>query len=343
MSDRRGFTLVELLVVIAIIGVLVALLLPAVQAAREAARRTECTNKMKQIGLACQTYVNANGYLPFSEFTWATKCERGSQKKGGPVPGDGGNGTSWLLRVLPQLEQQPLYNQFVAANALKGAFSKGQGLRGGLSAADKIQLNQLVQTVLPNLVCPSDDYALTEGFVRDQPDYPGQPLASSNYKGCVGNTLVVNLSFNWNPPRPGEMPAGDWHDTDQCNTGLLWRNDYLDKHSRWRSIGDGTSNTFLLGEALPEFDQHSSWPFANGPWATCSIPPNHAIGLSSDLLKKLRQQHWESLGFRSRHPGFVPFCYADGSVHLISESIDMYTYRALSTRDQGEVIDGTGL
>ena len=98
----------------------------------------------------------------------------------------------------------------------------------------------------------------------------------------------------------------------------------------------------MLGEALPQFDQHSSWSFANGPWATCSIPPNHYNALSGDLLEKLRGQHWESLGFRSRHPGGVQFCFADGSIHFINESIDMYSYRALSTRDVGEIANESG-
>jgi len=338
MVRRRGFTLVELLVVIAIIGVLVALLLPAVQSAREAARRSECNNKLRQLGVAVHNYVTANGHLPYSEFTWAVQCERGSQRRMGNVPGSGGNGASWLLRILPQLEQQPLYDRFVGANALKGKFSQGQGLRGGLSAQDRIALRDLVQMVIPSFVCPSDDFSQTDQFVRDQPDYPGQLLASGNFKGCTGNTLVAGQTFSWNPPKPGEMIAGDWHDTDQCNTGLFWRNDYLDKKSRWRSIGDGTSNTFMIGEVLPEFDQHSSWAFANGIWATCAIPPNYLIGLSSDQLKIRRTYHYESLGFRSRHVGAVPFCYADGAVRAVSENIDMYVYRALSTRDFGEVV-----
>jgi len=336
MMRRRAFTLVELLVVIAIIGVLVALLLPAVQAARESARRSDCNNKLKQLGLACQTYVSANGDLPFSEFIRATSCQPGSQTLGPEVVGDGGNGTSWIVRVLPYLEQQTLYSQFVSANAFKGAYNKGQGLRGGLSAADRIALRELVKKVLPNLACPSDDFALTDEFVRDQPDFPGQLLASGNFKGCAGNTLIVKQNFAWTP-HPGEMPPGDWHATDKCNTGLFWRNDYYLKKSRLKSTTDGTSNTFLIGEALPEFDNHSSWAFANGIWATCSIPPNYALGLSSDLLKIRRAWSEESLGFRSRHPGVVPFCFADGSLRPVSENIDMVVYRALSTRDQGEV------
>jgi prepilin-type N-terminal cleavage/methylation domain-containing protein len=340
MDRRRGFTLVELLVVIAIIGVLVALLLPAVQAARESARRSECNNKLKQLGLACQNYVTANGDLPYSEFTWAASCN--NQFAGPNLPGPGGNGTSWILRALPYFEQQSLYNQFASAHAFEGTFSSMKGLRGGLSAGDRTILNQLVQTVLPALTCPSDDFSQTDEYVRDQPDYAGQLLASGNFKGCVGNTLVVNNTFTW-IPKPGEMRAGDWHATDKCNTGLFWRNDYYMKKARFKSMTDGSSNTFMVGEVLPQFDQHSSWAFANGIWGTCSIPPNYLIGLSNEDLLQIRTYHYESLGFRSRHVGAVGFSFADGSVHNISENVDMVTYRALSTRGADDLVADSNL
>jgi prepilin-type N-terminal cleavage/methylation domain-containing protein len=340
MNRPRGFTLVELLVVIAIIGVLVALLLPAVQAARESARRSECNNKIRQLGLGCQNYISTNGDLPFSEFLRATSCT--NQVMGPELPGPGGNGTSWILLTLPHMEQQPLFTKFSSANAFKGAFNNGQGLIGGLSAADRIALRELVKTVLPVLTCPSDDFSQTDEYVRDQPDYPGFPLASGNFKGCAGNTLVVDPSFTW-IPQTGEMAPGDWHTSDKCNTGLFWRNDYMMKKSRFKTLSDGTSNTFLVGEVLPQFDMHAAWTFSNGVWATCSIPPNFAIGLSAADLEKLRKNAWESLGFRSRHVGVVPFCLADGSVRNISESIDMVTYRAMSTRGAEDPIPASGL
>lgn len=340
MVRRRAFTLVELLVVIAIIGVLVALLLPAVQSAREAARRMDCNNKLKQLGLGCQNYVAANGDLPFSEFVRATSCT--NQVNGAELPGPRGNGTSWILLTLPYIEQQALHAQFVSANAFKGHFNSGQGLRGGLSASDRIALRDLVKKTLPALVCPSDEFAQTAEFIRDQPDFVGQELACGNFKGCAGNTLVSSMFFKW-IPATGEMPPGDWHTTDKCNTGLFWRNDYLMKKARFKSISDGTSNTFMVGEVLPEYDQHSSWAFSNGTWATCSINPNHLIGLATKTLEQLRQSHYESLGFRSRHVGTVPFCFADGSVHSISETIDMVAYRALSTRSADDPIPATDL
>ena len=340
-SSNRGFTLVELLVVIAIIGILVALLLPAVQAAREAARRMQCANNAKQIGLACHEFLDANKILPYSEFTWATLCDPQNDRTIGNLPAQqGGNGVSFLLRILPYMEEQPLYDQFVGCNAFEGIFARGRGLRGGQSVEDRVCLRDLVQIVLPKYICPSDEYAT--GTVRDQPDYPGQPQALTNYKGNTGNTFVVTNTFRW-IPLPGEDRPVDVHGTDKCNRGLFWRNDYLYKEARWNGLIDGSSHTFLIGEALPEFDQHSSWPFANGPWATTGIPANHFNSLSPAILAKLRGVHWESLGFRGRHPDGLHFCFADGSVHFVGDSIDGYTYRALSTRGKNEPLSDRDL
>ena len=337
----RAFTLVELLVVIAIIGILVALLLPAVQAAREAARRLECANNAKQLGLACHEFLDAHKILPYSEFTWATLCDPKDDSTLGTLPAArGGNGVSFLLRILPYIEEQPLYDQFVQCNAFEGIFGRGHGLRGGLDTTDRQCLNQLVVTVIDKFHCPSDDYA--NGLVRDQPDYTGQPQALTNYKGVTGNTILNSQQFAWNP-LPGEDVVNDVHGTDKCNRGLLWRNDYLYKEGRWNGMTDGASHTFLIGEALPEFDVHSSWPFANGPWAITSIPPNHFNGLSPAILARLRSNNVERLGFRARHTDGLHFCFADGSVHFIGETIDMYTYRALSTRGKNEPLSNRDL
>ena len=337
--NHGGFTLVELLVVIAIIGILVALLLPAVQSARESARRMQCSNNIKQLGLACHEFLDAHETLPYNEHVGAHRCDPKTDKILGIVPGVGGNGTSFLLRLLPLIEEQPLHDQFTKCNVFEGAFSRGRGLRGGTGFDDRRCLRELVQTTMRKFHCPTDDYVL--GVVRDQPDYPSHPQALTNYKGNSGNTLVGGVGlFAWGPPYlPGEDVAVDVHNTDKCHRGLFWRSDYLYKEARWKGITDGTSHTFMIGEALPEFDHHSSWSFANGPWATCGIPPNHYNSLSPEILARMRINGQESLGFRSRHPGGVHFCFADGSVHLVSESIDLYTYRALSTRGKAEPIN----
>ncbi len=145
---RRGFTLIELLVVIAIIAVLIALLLPAVQAAREAARRAQCTNNLKQLGLAILNYESANSMLPLGR-VWA------------PVPGilfpaffEGAQNTTWFTQMLPQFEQQPLFNAYNFATGNEGPFGSD-----GMSVG--IPINSTVyQTKLYAFQCPSDNERL---------------------------------------------------------------------------------------------------------------------------------------------------------------------------------------
>ncbi|MGD9632947.1 MAG: DUF1559 domain-containing protein, partial [Pirellulales bacterium] len=276
-GHASGFTLVELLVVIAIIGILVALLLPAVQAAREAARRMQCGDNLKQIALACHSQLSATGSLPYSEFAWHERMNSPQCTMSlGRV--NKGNGVSWLVRILPQLDDQPLYDRF-AEHAFAGDFMIGGGLSSTMPAHATV-IRELVQLQISSYHCPSDDYG--QNLVQDQPDWTGVPQATTNYKGCVGNTLVKAAGdwriFEW-VPISGEPAPGDWHSGDKCNNGLMWRNDFLFRKTRWRSLTDGASHTFLAGEALSEFDQHSSWSFANGTWATCSVFPNHLIAI----------------------------------------------------------------
>ena len=297
-SRRGGFTLIELLVVIAIIAILIALLLPAVQSARESARRVQCVNNLKQIALATHNYLAVNGVLPAQSIpnvrtTWTTP---------------------WAISILPQVEQQPLFDLF-AINGFDGDFNSGGGLRSpGCFTA--------VQIPLAVFLCPSDPDARNP--VLSQPEWPGQPLAATSYKGVAGDTRMEGDPF------PGSEP--DTHASGHCN-GLFWRNDYLEGH-RWADVRDGTSNTLMIGEALPQYDEHAAWAFANGTWGLCSIPPNYHPSPPTPNF------HPTSLGFRSRHPGGVQFVFADGSARFIKQTIASPTYRALSTRSGGELTSG---
>jgi type II secretory pathway pseudopilin PulG len=297
--------LIEVLVVVVVVSILIALLLPAVQAAREAARRMQCANNLRQLGLAVSGYLTQCSELPISISNWVDPDPGTAPQK---------NGKSWIVSVLPQLEQQPLFDLF-AANGFNGDFNSGGGLRspGCLTA---------VQVTLSLFVCPSDPDARSP--VLNQPEWPGQPLAATSYKGVAGDTRMEGDPF------PGSEP--DCHASGNCN-GLFWRNDYLKGH-RWADIRDGTSNTFMIGEALPEYDEHAAWAFANGPWGLCSVPPNYKPSPPTPNF------HQTSLGFRSRHPGGLHFALADGSTRFIKETIAYPVYRALSTRNGGELFSG---
>jgi prepilin-type N-terminal cleavage/methylation domain-containing protein/prepilin-type processing-associated H-X9-DG protein len=299
---RRAFTLIEVLVVIVIIAVLIALILPAVQSGREAARRAHCANNLKQVALAVNNYITQLNVLPVSINNWV-----------GPDPGAAPqkNGISWLIGILPFIDQRPLYDQ-LASHGFDGDFNAGLGVRAPSCAT-------IVQVHLSILLCPSDPDALN--LVLKQPEWPDVPLAATSYKGVAGDTRVDGDPF------PGTEP--DAHAGGNCN-GLFWRNDYLQGH-RWSDMRDGSSNTFMIGEALPQYDEHAAWAFSNGVWALCSIPPNYKPSPPTPSF------HPTSLGFRSRHPGGAQFAFADGSVRMIKDTIAHPTYRALSTRSGGEI------
>ncbi len=167
--ETSGFTLVELLVVISIIGVLVGLLLPAVQRAREAARRVQCSNHVKQLGLALHNYHDAYRMLPISIGPWQQ----------GPRYAKERNGKGWIVSVLPQLEQANLYAAFTPH--FKGDFFSG----GGLNSSAALQL---MQTKLSVLTCPSD--GSSQELITQQHQLIGIPVAATNYKGVLGDNRI---------------------------------------------------------------------------------------------------------------------------------------------------------
>jgi prepilin-type N-terminal cleavage/methylation domain-containing protein/prepilin-type processing-associated H-X9-DG protein len=304
LPRRAAFTLVELLVVLAIVAVLVGLLLPAVQKVREAAARPNCSSNLKQIATATHSYCDVYGAFPTD-----TLYAYGSDA---PT-------WSWLARVLPFLEQNNLYVQGnIPVNTLYQSRDE---------AADSIKV----------FFCPSDNADLTSprSDAADLGRYPGGPVippfiqaGGTNYKGVSG------ANWMWGDPRwhnPGSN--GSW-DGLTHGDGLFYRGDYLSP-KRLTDISDGTSNTFMIGEDIPSKNHWCSWPYANNAEGTCAIAPNarRPDGTEYD------PNDWENVySFRSRHPNGLQFAYADGSVHFISDSIDLATYRAMATIRGGETL-----
>ena len=350
---QQAFTLVELLVVIAIIGILVALLLPAIQAAREAARRSQCTNNLKQLGIAILKYEEAHKTFPTSEgwdqsdtddgipltgggLDMATALKTGQHK---PLSGKG-----WILSVLPELEEGALYDKFRQGGAFDyvGPFRKGlckAGREGfGLtSIKNGILVPELMKSQLSVLQCPSDESVklLSNG----QWQWQSCDVARTSYKGVVDDTyLGENTAFGNNAPLP--YPSGtyiknpndrDCHRDWRCR-GIFFRSTWF-KPVKIASVTDGTSHTLMIGEDIPEYNNHSTAFYSNGDWCSCNIPLNYL----TNLPPIDPDAWWDVQSFRSRHPGGVHFCAVDGSVHFVSDSIDHATFRVACTRNGEEV------
>ena len=338
---RGGFTLVELLVVIAIIGILVALLLPAIQAAREAARRSSCVNNLKNIGLASINFHDTNKHLPISISQWAEDKSRNGQwigpNKGKMHPDNGGpgyNGKGWIVDILPPMEEQAAHDAI--RQALKNSTGdKNFSIAGPTSGSGMGHgsIRQIVARQPPWLSCPSDPSAQPSGDQWGW-SFGGQvTTATTSYKGCLGDSIITSGTAN-DSPFPNFGSAPDCHNTADCN-GLIWRGTYFSPIS-FRRVEDGTSKTFMVGEGVVAQDYHSAAFYADGSWASCGIPLNFFIYPESKEVIKAPPEWMQARGFKSLHPGGAQFVMADGSVHFVTESIDHDIYRGLSTRDGGE-------
>ncbi len=322
-----GFTLVELLVVIAIIGVLVALLLPAVQAAREAARRMQCVNNQKQIGMALLNYESARGKLPPGRHG----CDGATgvrDRDGGLVRGCEVGTTikrsmmSAFVKLLPYIEQQGLFNQLDLS-------SQGTILWPVAAGADEKRLKflnwatpeiQQALNVRPDAyVCPSS------GSV---PETEWQIFADAEFLPATGDYALCmgHRGPSWNR---GYLPV------KVDNSGLFF---YI-REIKLREIEDGTSKTFFGGEVIESHgvDSGNIWSRAlrhlDGMRTTdnpVNTPPGQGK-IERDRFAPDRP-YFANGGFASRHPRGANFVYADGHVGFISEDIGLEAYTALGTR-----------
>jgi prepilin-type N-terminal cleavage/methylation domain-containing protein len=332
----HGFTLVELLVVIAIIGVLVALLLPAVQAAREAARRSSCSNNLKQYGLALHNYHDVYKTLPPSGL-WNVGV--GAGRWDTPIP-------SWQARIMPFAEQQAVYDKInwdLANSSLAGSV----GYNSPVDASGK----RVTAVPIEFASCPSDEgEAVRDGFA--QTSYTGslgsQWCGSAN-GGCniYPTAGVHHEALAWNAEH-----GNTWRKEDL--SGIFNRHGIGEAKMGFESITDGTSNVIMVGETLKTCHDHvgdALWGY-NGmgsAHASTSVPINTmttCAGSQADAQARgyPNPQCWEksnwnlSWGFRSRHPGGAQFVLGDGSTRFLTATINYQTYQYLGGRKDGRPV-----
>jgi prepilin-type N-terminal cleavage/methylation domain-containing protein/prepilin-type processing-associated H-X9-DG protein len=345
---RRGFTLIELLVVIAIIAVLIALLLPAVQAAREAARRAQCTNNLKQIGLALHSYHDVNGSFPMGAGSGMETLGQYLAKQG----------WSYLAAILPQLGEVPLYN------ACNFNFGVDSGNTAGLVNGT------VIQAQVKGFLCPSDPYA---GTLSSGP-------GTNNYYGCVGTTTNLNNS-NTSVASLSNVPTSGLFGF-QYSTAIR---DCIDGLSNTVAAAEavvgsptqkaggkdvGLSSVTAIPAAAQVFDAATNptatlqginactaaWKTGTGGtidtqrgkfWAHGAIAQTLFNTMVSPNLQQFQWTHCSATGTTSLgtysnadslHPGGVNTLMADGSVRFIKESINQRTWWTLGTKAGGEVI-----
>jgi len=316
VRKNRGFTLIELLVVIAIIAILIALLLPAVQQAREAARRSTCKNGLKQIGLALHNYHDTHRTFP----PGAVWYGNGSAPENGR---DANWGTTWVVQVLPYMDQAPLYNNYNMSLPARSTNS---------STSDSV-----LQAKIPILRCPSqpgiDRTLLTQ-------DHTG--FSKITYAGSVGAGETLDLADYNNNDRRGIFST------------------VAQNGAKIRDITDGTTNVIMLGEIVTSnstADDKGAWGWCTGALfsginANGVLTPNaslvtdrtpYASNNTSDKNPN-RRNNPDGTGpdsgqaARSFHVGGVHVALADGSVRFVSENIDQTTYLHLLAIGDGNVI-----
>ena len=324
---RRGFTLIELLVVIAIIGVLVGLLLPAVQQAREAARRVSCTNNMKQLGLAIHNYVDAYKKIP-NAADWR-------------IPGTASTKTpwtTWTVTIMPFLEKSALYDSL--DHTLNLDHTNNYAILGPVGGPHQY----LEQT------CPSNPASVAGTCVN------GQFLSVTWVHGSRmsgGRTYDANLGPNCAPGKPNDCPAANSY----CNTSGNWWYPHVDPPStlsglevestpgvfspmwdvdmKLQHITDGLSSTFLLLERRPELSAFSALYAGNFQGVLTSLKINSALIDESQAAANNGRPL--NSGASSLHAGgIIQACMADGSVVTVNENIDFETYNNLGNRMDGQ-------
>ena len=337
-AARSGFTLVELLVVIAIIALLVAMLLPAVNAAREAARRAQCTNSVKQLSLACLNHESARGEFPYGRKydIWDTY--------------------TWTQLVLAHMEEAPVYDNYWTLG--QKPFNRSTpGPNGPIG--DDLRMRRARHAAVPSFYCPSDGTP-----IGNEMDTNAYGFLRGNYRGCTGSGDMYGLSL--------DNTGGPW------GLGIfgVLRGQSVDASAtvathgcRIRKIKDGMSKTLLLSEGIVPIV--SGWGGAmgetiygnmGGALFSANLTPNSSAAdrLIGPCPRDVQDLQYPapclSLGgnawwtpsalrahaaARSRHPGGAIASMADGSVFFATDGIDTSVWRGMGTRQGGEIPTGT--
>jgi len=301
---RKAFTLIELLVVIAIIAILIALLLPAVQQAREAARRTQCRNNLKQIGLGLHNYHDVHLCFPPNSNGGTTGLP---------------NGFSWRVMILPMIDQAPLYNQF------------------NMMARITLPANLvLCQTVIPMLLCPSDPTRPIKNDLYTNWCFPGNAdNPSTTYPASVTSTGVCDASGTYATTAAVTSYAGVTGMDVDIGPGGMYRRRQITTY-RMRDLTDGTSNVIAVGENSPSYNVFSAWVPSDG-----EIQTNDGINAPSLLCPNRVPCSYPTIGWQtamaaqSYHEGGAHFLRADGSVTFLSENMNLTSYRQIAHMSDG--------
>lgn len=311
LRKKPGFTLIELLVVIAIIAVLIALLLPAVQQAREAARRSQCKNNLKQMGLALHNYHDS-----FKTFPWG--CLDGDD-----LGASNRMTMNWRFDILPYIDQAPLYSQL-------SQYDRRDAVATTHNSAFWLAL-PIQQQVIPVYICPSESIGPYTSRNQNGGDTTCPTTsAMTSYQGCASTCAPSaggSTGYYCGGAGVGPNPPGMFS--------------HFPTRIDISKVTDGTSNTLMAGERTAEKADAScgSGTTWNGSNYMCWMGQFGSVGSTNYGINQRCRTSWQSgLGFGSMHVGGAHFVMADGAVRFISENISSTTFTGLGTRATAEVL-----